>query len=97
MGAPSTYKAITAVTGTATACATSAKLRALVLQAGSAAATVTVYDNASAGSGNQVTAFTIPSGQTWSHDFSDGVDCLNGITATVSGTGATAFVYFNRE
>lgn len=97
MGAPSTYKSCTAAAGTAVVCNTSAKLRAVVIQGGSAQSTITVYDNASAASGNTICSFVVAANTSWSHDFSDGVDCLNGITFTVAGTAAVGYVYFNRE
>lgn len=64
---------------------------------GTNAATLTVYDNASAASGTVLCKISIPAGQTYndSHLPGEGVVVNNGIYADVSGTGAQYIVHYS--
>lgn len=65
------------------------------LTAGSAAATATLYDNASAGSGTILAtlAAAIGTGDAVQLPADKFIACANGIYATISGTGASLTVY----
>jgi hypothetical protein len=94
MDQPSTPSAVLAV-GTTVARSKPCTLTAIMLHPGSAASTVTFYDNATAGSGTVLAVLQGPaSGATVIIPFDSPVCANNGITAVVSGTGAQAQVYF---
>lgn len=81
---------------TATVYSHPALLSNIMLHPGSAAATLTVYDNATAGSGNVIAILQgVANGATVLFPFDDSPPrCNNGITATVTGAGAQAQIYF---
>jgi hypothetical protein len=61
------------------------------------AATVVLYDHASAASGTEIAKLTLKAGES-SRDCTlpaEGIDCLNGIYADVTGTGAAYIVYYS--
>lgn len=95
---PSTPSVVMTVQ-TVTVYAKPALLCNLMLHPGSAASTITVYDNASAGSGT-ILAFLqgVANGATVLFPF-DGSPprANNGITCVVTGTGAQAQAYFQPE
>jgi len=72
------------------------KLTSLMVCAdGTNAATVVLYDNASAASGTVIAKIIVDAGATqesFSVDFP--IDCLNGIYADVTGTGAEYIVHY---
>lgn len=57
---------------------------------GSLAATVRVYDNASAASGTLIDAVNLAAGQSESRTYERGVWCENGVYVDVGGTGTVA-------
>lgn len=66
-----------------------------VISDGTNAATVTIYDNAIAASGNVLSVVTISGGmdgQTVAWNLA--VRCLNGLYCSVAGTGCQAIVYY---
>lgn len=66
-----------------------------VLADGTNAATLTVYDNASAASGTEVSKVIVDAGLTYELFYIDGgVQCNNGIYASVSGTGAAYIIFY---
>lgn len=67
----------------------------VVLTDGTNAATVTVFDNASAGSGLVLSKHSIP-GASLSTTFTPAypIFCENGLYVTITGTGANAIVHF---
>lgn len=79
-------------------CSVPALLTNIMLHPGSAASTITVYDNASAASGTVLALLQGPaSGATVIFPFDTPVYCKNGITCVTAGTGAQSQVYFQRE
>lgn len=83
---------------TLTVCAGPALLTAIMLHPAAAACSITVYDNASAGSGTVVGLLSCPASvSTAIIPFDSAIYCKNGITCVVAGTGAQAQVYFQRE
>jgi hypothetical protein len=79
-------------------CAAPALLTAVMLHPGSAASTITVYDNATAGSGTVLAVLQgTASGATQIIPFDSPIYAKSGITCTVSGTAAQGQVYFQRE
>lgn len=83
---------------TVVVCASEAMLCNLMLHPGSAASTLTVYDNATAASGTVLAVLQgVANGATVTFPF-DGspVACQKGITAIVTGSGAQAQVYFQK-
>lgn len=94
METPSLPSAVLAV-GTTTAVAAPCHVTAIMLHPGSAASTVTFYDNASAGSGTIIAILQGPaSGATTIIPFDSPIVALKGVTAVVSGTGAQAQIYY---
>lgn len=68
-----------------------------LLADGTNAGTLTVYDNASAASGNVVSAVKTKAGDQQIPEPcvpDEGVYCANGLYASVSGTGASYIVYY---
>ena len=61
---------------------------------GSAAATITVFDNASAASGTGIYRATVPANQSFPIGLPVPIRATNGITASLTGTGANAVVWF---
>lgn len=95
---PSTPSAVMTVQ-TLVVYAKPALLNNILLHPAAAAATVTVYDNATAGSGTVLCILqAVANGATVSFPF-DGAPprANNGLTCVVSGTGAQAQVYFQPE
>lgn len=93
METPSIPSAVLAV-GTTTALTGAGYITAIMLHPGSAASTVTFYDN-TAGSGTILAILQGPaSGATAIIPFDSAIRVKTGITAVVSGTGAQAQVYF---
>ena len=81
--------------GTSTVYAHPALLYQVTLNPAAAVCSVTVYDNASAGSGTVLAVLNSPaSGASVTFYTSAPVMCKNGITVVVAGTGATANVYW---
>lgn len=79
-------------------CSASALLTAVMLHPGSATSTITVYDNASAGSGTILATLQAPANTATSIiPFDSPIFAKNGLTATVAGTAAQGQVYFQRE
>ena len=76
-----------------------ALLTNIMLHPGSAAATLTIYDNASAGSGTVLALLQgVANGATVIFPFDDSPPRgNNGITAVVTGSGAQAQVYYQPE
>jgi len=71
------------------------KLKGLIVIATGAAATVTLYDNASAASGLALAKLVVPADNTQELNFHDcGVVANNGIYADVSGADAAYIVHF---
>lgn len=72
------------------------KLMALSVEAdGTNAATVILYDNATAASGNELAKIVVDAGLTEaSIVFNHPVEALNGIYADLTGTGAACIVYY---
>ena len=71
---------------------------AVLLTPAAAASTVTLYDNASAASGTVLAVLTAPANSaTVSLSVERTIECLNGITAVVTGTAAQAIVYFGKQ
>jgi hypothetical protein len=94
---PSTPSVVLTVQ-TVVVCAAPALLTAVMLHPGSAASTITVYDNATAGSGTVLAVLQgTANGATQIIPFDSPVNAKNGITATVTGTAAQGQVYFQRE
>jgi hypothetical protein len=84
MAAQSTPVAVAGVTTLAVSAVPGVTLRGFWLVT-SAAATVTIYDNASAASGTILAQWTTTgAGQDKSGDFADGVRCANGIYVSAS-------------
>jgi hypothetical protein len=72
-----------------------ALLTGVMLNPAAAASTVTLFDNGSAGSGTMLALLTaVANGTSVSVTFNSAIFCANGITAVVTGTGATAQVYY---
>lgn len=95
---PSTPSAVMTVQ-TLTVYSHPALLTNLMLHPGSAASSITIYDNASAGSGTVLAILQgLANGASIVYPF-DGtpVRANNGITCVVTGTGAQAQVYFQPE
>jgi hypothetical protein len=92
---PSTPSAVLAA-GTTTVIAKPVLLCNIMLHPGSAASSVTIYDNASAGSGTVLAVLQgVASGATVIFPFDDSPPMAkNGITCVVAGTGAQAQVYY---
>jgi hypothetical protein len=83
---------------TVAVCAAPALLANVVLHPGSAASTLTVYDNASAGSGTVLAVLLgVANGASVSLPFDIPVYCAKGITCVTAGTGAQSQVYYQRE
>lgn len=83
---------------TVSVCTAPALLTNVMLHPGSAASTITVYDNASAGSGTVLALLQgVANGASILFPFDCPVFCAKGITCVVAGTGAQAQVYFQRE
>lgn len=83
---------------TKTVCTGPALLTAIMLHPAAAASVITVYDNASAGSGTVAAILSTPASvSTAIIPFDSPIWCANGITCVVTGTGAQAQVYFQRE
>lgn len=62
------------------------------------AATVVIYDNASAASGTAICKVIVKATDTYASFLSmEGVVCNNGIYVDVSGTGAAFIVHYNEE
>lgn len=79
-------------------CAAPALITAIMLHPAAAASTITVYDNATAASGTVAAILTTPASVSTSIiPFDSPINCVNGITCVVTGTGAQAQVYFQRE
>lgn len=65
---------------------------------GTNAATLVIYDNASAAAGTVLVKIVVDAGLTYELFHSmDGIVCNNGIYADVTGTGAEFIVHFNAE
>jgi hypothetical protein len=84
--------------GTTVVCAAPCLLYAASITQSSAACSITLYDNATAGSGTVVLGL----GQgvnSQSNTFVPAapIYCKNGLTAVVAGTGATAYVFYYKE
>ncbi len=86
---------------TTVVCSSSALLHSVILNPAAVSANITLYDNASAGSGIQLAliqgiglATTIGSSVVFTPTAP--IYCKNGITAVVTGTGAVAQVYFQK-
>lgn len=93
MESPSIPSAVLAA-GTTTVITGPAYITAIMLHPGSAASTVTFYDN-TAGSGTVLAILQGPaSGATAIIPFDSAIQAAKGITAVVSGTGAQAQVYY---
>lgn len=75
-----------------------ALLTAIMLHPGSAASTLTIYDNASAGSGTVVAVLQgVANGATVIIPFDSPIWVGKGITCVTSGTGAQSQVYYQKE
>lgn len=62
---------------------------------GTNAATITVYDNASAASGTELCQIIVDAGLTYEFFANDdGVEAFNGLYLSLSGTGAKAIVHY---
>lgn len=82
---------------TVTVCTAPGLLTNIMLHPGSAASTLTVYDNASAGSGTVLALLQgVANGATVIFPFDTPVFCKNGITCVTAGTGAQSQAYFQR-
>jgi hypothetical protein len=91
---PSTSSGSLAV-GTTAVYANPALLACVILNPGSAASTVTVYDNASAGSGTVLASLAgVANGASVALPLSIPIRAAKGITVVVAGTGATAVATF---
>lgn len=92
---PSTASALITVQ-TLTVCAGPALLCNLMLHPGTTASTLTIYDNASAASGTVLAQLqAVASGNSIVFPFDDSPpQSKNGLTCVVTGTGATAQIYF---
>lgn len=67
----------------------------VVLADGTNAATVTLYDNASAASGTELLKIVVDAGLVYELFHTDGgVEANNGIYAAISGTGAACIVHY---
>lgn len=68
----------------------------LALADGTNAATIILYDNATAASGTVLAKIVVKATDTFetAHIPDAGIDCLNGVYAALSGTGAACVVYF---
>ena len=83
---------------TVTVCAAAGLLANVMLHPGTAASSVTIYDNATAGSGTILcTLLGTANGATVLFPFSPAVFFRNGLTCVVTGTGAQAQVYYQLE
>lgn len=83
--------------GTTTVQAKPCILTAVMLLPGSAASTIVVYDNASAGSGKILVQLVAPaSTATNMIDFKHPIDALNGLTIVISGTSASGSINYAR-
>lgn len=83
---------------TVVVCSKPALLCNLILNPGSSASSVTVYDNSSTNSGTIVAELNSPAnGASLAIQFSIPVFVANGLTAVVAGTSATAEVMYMRE
>ncbi len=85
-------------TSDAAIAATGAKLHGIILLSdASNAASVVVYDNASAASGTKVGFMTVPASTTAPNSiiFNYPIMCSNGIYADVTGTGATYIILYS--
>jgi hypothetical protein len=81
--------------GTTAVYAKPAILTGLQVTPAAADATLTIYDNASAASGTIVAQMLVKASTSSQHiPLTIGVGCNNGVTAALSGTGATAIVYY---
>lgn len=73
-------------------------LKSIILEGdGTNAATVTLYDSASAASGTVLAKLLLPASADQCIVFDggpEGIECLNGIYADVSGTGAAYIVHY---
>lgn len=69
-----------------------------VIADGTNAATVILYDNASAASGTVLAKIVVDAGATY-EDYTplEGIECANGIYADVSGTGAEYIVHYAKS
>ena len=84
--------------GTTVICAAPCLLYAVSISPASATSTITLYDNATTGSGTIPLAL-VQSVSSQSNTFVPAapIYCKNGLTAVVAGTGATAYVFFYKE
>lgn len=97
MKTPTTSSGSQAV-GTNVITARPAILKSVILNPSAAAASVIIYDNATAASGTvlvSILAVLSGSSTTWQCD--DGVVANNGLVAVVAGTGATAILHYIAE
>lgn len=96
---PSTSSgSLTAAAGTTAVSTMAGMLTAVVLNPGSAASSVTVYDNATTGAGTVLWAFVgAANGTSIASEFSCPIACSKGITAVVAGTGATAVLSYTQS
>ncbi len=82
--------------GTYVVCTRPAKVHSVVLAPASASATGTVYDNATTGSGTVVAYSSgVSGGSGIQQMLPTPVECLNGVTLVVAGTGAQAIVHYS--
>lgn len=88
---PSTSSGAIAV-GTTSVVTRPCRLMSMIVVGGSAASTITVYDNASAASGTVLAAFSCAASTTWSDHFGDGLVANNGLTVVVAGTAAVGYI-----
>lgn len=84
--------------GTTTVTSTASLLCSVVLNPGTAASSLTIYDNASAGSGTVLySCVAALSTNSVVCNLPRPINALNGITAVVAGTGATAVLGYTSE
>lgn len=96
MTEPSTYSALMTVQ-TINICNGPGILTAVMLHPAAAAATITIYDNASVGSGNVIALIeAVSGGSTILIPYDSGIRFQNGATCVVTGTSAQAQIYYQR-
>lgn len=82
------------VTGDGAAATKAGTLTAVVLTAGdAAAATLVLYDNASAAAGNKLVTLKAAQGTSAVIDYTHAPTFANGVYADIGGAGAVAYVY----
>lgn len=73
-----------------------AKISGIVLTPAAAAASITVYDNRAASAGTVVATLKVAASvASVIHLAALPIECLDGITVDVTGTGALAYVYYS--